>query len=73
MNKILILLLIIILIPIKTGGKIIGYCKSEKEVKDLIKDWVEDGRDTETMQVIRVRKISNVKTQIQIVKAKIVF
>ena len=52
-------------------NKTIAYCKSEREVKDLIKDWLEDGRDIEGMEVVRVRKISKVKTKI--VKATIIF
>lgn len=52
-------------------NKTVAYCKSEKEVKDLIKEWMEDGQNPEEMEVVRVRKISRVKTKI--IKSTIIF
>lgn len=49
----------------------IAYCSSENEVRQIIVDWAEDGKDLEEMEVVRVRKISKVKTKI--IRSKIIF
>jgi hypothetical protein len=52
-------------------NKTIAYCANKYEVKKIIIEWIEDGRNVDEMEVVKVSHISKVKTKI--VKSTIVF
>lgn len=45
-------------------NKTIAYCKNKYEVKNVVKNWIEDGRNPEDMEVAKISKLSKVYTKI---------